>query len=416
MILLPFPLPSFGQTLVNVTKLYDDLFSSYRKNIIPVDNHSEPLEISLAFYLLSINSFREIEETLVLTGGLSVVWKDTSLSWNPEDYGNTYLLEVDSTDIWIPWIYLINNAKKFEPIGFDSAFRVFLNSSGFVQYSPGSILEAKCKTDISKFPLDTQPCLLEFIIWNGDAGTYKLISSFDEVNLDYYTKNSNWEVFLLPSLEQTLENVTKLYDDLFSSYRRNIKPVNNHSEPIEISLAFYLLSINSFREIEETLVLTGGLSVVWTDTSLSWNPEDYGNTYSLEVDSTDIWLPWVYLINNAKEFEPVGFDSAFRVFINSSGLVLYSPGSILEAKCQTDISKFPLDTQPCKLEFIIWNGHAGTYKIISSFDEVNLDYYTKNSNWEVVNGDTYAQLDPRGRQRIRTLLLWAVRKKRETTL
>ncbi|VDI07825.1 Hypothetical predicted protein [Mytilus galloprovincialis] len=202
--------------------------------------------------------------------------------------------------------------------------------------------------------------------------------------------------FLLPSLEQTLENVTKLYDDLFSSYRRNIKPVNNHSEPIEISLAFYLLSINSFREIEETLVLTGGLSVVWTDTSLSWNPEDYGNTYSLEVDSTDIWLPWVYLINNAKEFEPVGFDSAFRVFINSSGLVLYSPGSILEAKCQTDISKFPLDTQPCKLEFIIWNGHAGTYKIISSFDEVNLDYYTKNSNWEVVNGDTYAQLDPRG--------------------
>ncbi|XP_076079064.1 acetylcholine receptor subunit beta-like 1 [Mytilus galloprovincialis] len=194
LILLPFPLPSFGQTLVNVTKQYDDLFSSYRKNIIPVDNHSEPLEISLAFYLLSINSFREIEETLVLTGGLSVVWKDTSLSWNPEDYGNTYLLEVDSTDIWIPWIYLINNAKKFEPIGFDSAFRVFLNSSGFVQYSPGSILEAKCKTDISKFPLDTQPCLLEFIIWNGDAGTYKLISSFDEVNLDYYTKNSNWEV------------------------------------------------------------------------------------------------------------------------------------------------------------------------------------------------------------------------------
>ncbi|XP_052088678.1 neuronal acetylcholine receptor subunit alpha-7-like [Mytilus californianus] len=200
----------------------------------------------------------------------------------------------------------------------------------------------------------------------------------------------------LPSFGQTLENVTKLYDDLFSSYRRNIIPMNNHSEPIEISLAFYLLSINSFREIEETLVLTGGLSVIWKDASLSWNPEDYGNTYSLEVDSTDIWIPWIYLINNAKEFEPVGFDSAFRVYINSSGFVQYSPGSILEAKCQTDISTFPLDTQPCLLEFLTWSGHAGTYKLISSFNEVNLDYYTKNSNWEVITGDTYAQLDPRG--------------------
>ncbi|CAC5386731.1 CHRNA7 [Mytilus coruscus] len=210
--------------------------------------------------------------------------------------------------------------------------------------------------------------------------------------------------FPLPGLGQTLENVTKLYDDLFSSYRNNIIPLNNQSEPIEISLAFFLLSINSFREVEETLVLTGGLSVIWKDASLSWNPVDYGNKNSLEVDSTDVWLPWIYLLNNAKEFEPVGFDSAFRVNINSSGFVQYSPGSILEAKCQTDISKFPLDTQSCLLDFLAWGGGATTYKLISFFDEVNLDYYTKDSNWEVVTRDTYAKLEPEGYYKFRMSL------------
>ncbi|CAG2255052.1 CHRNA7 [Mytilus edulis] len=122
----------------------------------------------------------------------------------------------------------------------------------------------------------------------------------------------------LPGLGQTFENVTKLYDDLFSSYRNNITPLNNQSEPFEITLAFYLLSINSFREVEETLVLTGGLAIVWKDTSLSWNPVEYGNINSLDVDSKDVWLPWFYLQNNAKKFEPVGFDSAFR-WINGSG-------------------------------------------------------------------------------------------------
>ncbi|XP_071136711.1 neuronal acetylcholine receptor subunit beta-3-like [Mytilus edulis] len=200
----------------------------------------------------------------------------------------------------------------------------------------------------------------------------------------------------LPGLGQTFENVTKLYDDLFSSYRNNITPLNNQSEPFEITLAFYLLSINSFREVEETLVLTGGLAIVWKDTSLSWNPVEYGNINSLDVDSKDVWLPWFYLQNNAKKFEPVGFDSAFRVNINSSGFVNYSPGSILEAKCQTDISKFPFDTQPCLLEFLAWGGGATFYKLISFFEEVNLDFYTKDSNLEVVTRKTYAQIEPEG--------------------
>ncbi|CAG2255050.1 CHRNA7 [Mytilus edulis] len=200
----------------------------------------------------------------------------------------------------------------------------------------------------------------------------------------------------MPCVGQTLENVTNLYDDLFSNYRRSIIPMNNHSEPFKINVAFYLLSINSFREVEETLVLTGGLTMVWKDTSLSWNPVDYGNINSLDVDSKDVWLPYMYLVNNAKEFEPVGFDSAFRVNINSSGFVHYSPGSILEAKCQTDISKFPLDTQPCLLDFLAWGGGATFYKLRSYFDEVNLDFYTKDSHWEVVTRDTYAHLEPKG--------------------
>jgi hypothetical protein len=77
-------------------------------------------------------------------------------------------------------------------------------------------------------------------------------------------------------------------------------PKTNHSQPIEIGIAFYLMAINSFQVVDETLSVNGGLVLNWTDVSISWNPQKYGNKSSLEIPSTDIWLPWIYLINSAK--------------------------------------------------------------------------------------------------------------------
>jgi hypothetical protein len=45
--------------------------------------------------------------------------------------------------------------------------------------------------------------------------------------------------------------------------------------------------------------------------------------------------------------EPIGSKTKFNAFIIAKGDVIYSPGDIFEARCPTDISKFPFDEQQC---------------------------------------------------------------------
>jgi hypothetical protein len=66
--------------------------------------------------------------------------------------------------MWIPELFLLNRVDTIQPIGHDITFRASIYSDGQVSYVPGGILQAKCPTDISKFPFDTQECTLEIIM------------------------------------------------------------------------------------------------------------------------------------------------------------------------------------------------------------------------------------------------------------
>ena len=52
----------YTQSLTNVKTLYKDLFSNYTKEIMPMLNYSNPLNIGITFYLSSLNYFKEVEE------------------------------------------------------------------------------------------------------------------------------------------------------------------------------------------------------------------------------------------------------------------------------------------------------------------------------------------------------------------
>lgn len=192
---------------------------------------------------------------------------------------------------------------------------------------------------------------------------------------------------------QTLQNVKDLHDSLFNDYRKNIVPTNNHSTNVDIGISFYLLSINEFKEIEETLVMTGAMALNWSDTSFSWDPSNYGGKSFVPVNAEDVWKPLLYLVNNAKKLEPIGSDTPFKAIIFSNGQVIFSPGGILEAKCSTDISKFPLDTQTCALQFLAWGFGTETYKFSSTSTTINTDYFTENSNWKISSTSAYPKLN-----------------------
>jgi hypothetical protein len=56
----------------------------------------------------------------------------------------------------------------------------------------------------------------------------------------------------------------------------------------------------------------------------------------------DIWLPKVYLMNNAEKVSPIGGGQTFQVQVTSDGRVVFISGGIMKAKCPTDLRMFPM--------------------------------------------------------------------------
>jgi hypothetical protein len=61
-----------------------------------------------------------------------------------------------------------------------------------------------------------------------------------------------------------------------------------------------------------------------------------------------------------------------------------SSGGVLAAKCTVDISKFPFDSQTCKLQFTVWNTYASDVMLYTdTSDPFSLDFYTHHSDWSL---------------------------------
>ncbi|CAG2196927.1 unnamed protein product [Mytilus edulis] len=185
---------SYGQNLSDEKQLFVDVFANHQKEVIPHLNHSTPLQIQMTFYLMSITKFEEIDETIVVLGGLHCDWNDAGISWNPSSYGNIPYIILSSKHIWKPPMTLVNAVDILSPIEGNTDNLATIFSDGNVSLGLGGILSAKCTTDISKFPYDSQTCNLKFAVWGLSAETAVLIESSDPINMLFYTPNSNWNL------------------------------------------------------------------------------------------------------------------------------------------------------------------------------------------------------------------------------
>ncbi len=73
----------------------------------------------------------------------------------------------------------------------------------------------------------------------------------------------------------------------------------------------------------------------------------------------------------------------FRAIIESNGAVHWEPGGIFKTVCQIDITYYPFDEQTCKLRFGAWSYHTTKMNLTNSANEVNMDSYESNGEWEI---------------------------------
>ncbi|OWF50066.1 Neuronal acetylcholine receptor subunit alpha-6 [Mizuhopecten yessoensis] len=180
----------------------------------------------------------------------------------------------------------------------------------------------------------------------------------------------------------TIEDMTRLMDDLVSNYSREIRPAKNTSAAVTVNTSFFLLHILDVDEVAGSIWLSGGMTLMWEDFRLEWEPSDYGDIWYITVNSSKIWTPTIFLISSAADMEKFSLhDYDVRIF--SSGLVSVSPGKMVKSTCIVDMTNFPKDTQRCSLLILPWGYTPEQIQLSFRFPHFQMQHFNQNGEWNV---------------------------------
>lgn len=175
-----------------------------------------------------------------------------------------------------------------------------------------------------------------------------------------------------------------LLGELFRNYSTDIRPSQNLSETIKISLYPFLFSVNDFDEVSGVISIVGGFALDWHDFRLAWTPTNYGNIQMLPIPRKKLWVPSVFLINPANKMEALGSDDFLgRIFHN--GNVNWTPGGLFQTLCDVNMYKFPFDTQSCFFTIALWGYMPQEAVMIpnNNMSTIDTTYYSSNALWKL---------------------------------
>ncbi|OWF54433.1 Acetylcholine receptor subunit alpha-type acr-16 [Mizuhopecten yessoensis] len=106
-----------------------------------------------------------------------------------------------------------------------------------------------------------------------------------------------------------MDDVKTLLADLMVNYSVEVRPVKDQSMPVYVDVRMGIVSINGYNEVTGVFSVAVVFFLSWIDESLVWDSSSYNNTTSLTFSHTKIWVPKMYLINQADDFKPISNDN-----------------------------------------------------------------------------------------------------------
>ncbi|XP_060067115.1 acetylcholine receptor subunit alpha-1-B-like [Ylistrum balloti] len=188
----------------------------------------------------------------------------------------------------------------------------------------------------------------------------------------------------------TVSDTKNLLSDITNGYNKEVRPVNDQTEHLDVAVDMHLLSIKDFDEVSGTLNVLAAFKIDWKDISIGWDPTLYGNLTSIKMGQDNIWLPKLYNIKASDKFKAIS-NSDLQVEIDYHGAITWSPGSFLDIKCSPDVSYFPFDIQTCAIQLAAWGYTYQEVTLKSNNPAVNLDFYETNGEWSLDKSSTDVQ-------------------------
>ncbi|KAK3093321.1 hypothetical protein FSP39_014069 [Pinctada imbricata] len=198
---------------------------------------------------------------------------------------------------------------------------------------------------------------------------------------------------------------TSLRTELFTNYSVLQRP----DARVNVKVALTLLTINDMNIKDQTLSISGYLTLDWLDSRLAWNDpsttsQDYSNIRFLFSTETYVWRPAIIIENSVDDISVIS-DTNIPMRLQSDGRIAWSPAGIYKVSCEADTTYYPLDYQACWIKVSTW-GYTQT-EITLHYDTgtpVELGFYSENGEWELISAEgTITEDRSRGGQTFSTL-------------
>ncbi|KAK3105601.1 hypothetical protein FSP39_001496 [Pinctada imbricata] len=193
-------------------------------------------------------------------------------------------------------------------------------------------------------------------------------------------------LLILPlSLEGLHDHTHELFTHKFADYRKELRPVLNHSDVVNVRVTLSILTINDFDEISGTITLTVMFNSLWQDERFVWDPKKYGGVKSLTLPQDSVWLPEMVLTTAADETVHISTKGNFKVRVENSGAMSWWRIGMIKSACVADITFFPFDVQQCYIVLSPFGYQTQEVYVESTIDKISFDHFTENGLWRVIN-------------------------------
>ncbi|XP_022096448.1 neuronal acetylcholine receptor subunit alpha-9-like [Acanthaster planci] len=175
----------------------------------------------------------------------------------------------------------------------------------------------------------------------------------------------------------------RLFADLFQCLNPAIRPVDNISEPVLVTVGAAIQMIVELDERNQLITTSLWMRFSWEDSQLHWNPDDYGGVKSFTVPLHNIWKPDIVLYNNADaEFQGM-IDTGPR--ISHRGMVYWNTPALFKSSCHLNMAYFPFDEQRCFLKFGSWSYHGFEIDLTNRSVSGDMSNFIDNGEFDVID-------------------------------
>ena len=186
----------------------------------------------------------------------------------------------------------------------------------------------------------------------------------------------------------TVDDIQKLHDHLFieRGYNKDIIPVNEHMQPLQLEVKISLLEVTQFDTINEELIVVVELETRWNDYRLRWDPDKFGQVHKIDYPFHEVWTPNIGVFNdNTGQSRFSTEDNTNKAEIWTDGYVFWHQIHTKQVKCSLDMKDFPFDIQHCTLVIDSLTDQAEIDMVLFRDDDSFIPDEHKLNVWSVVD-------------------------------